>query len=51
MARWAGALRRRRGKAVKQHGRGPFLVCPDLRDSIDEAVESGALSIVDELSC
>jgi hypothetical protein len=37
---------RRQAEALNNHG--VFLVCSDLRDSIDEAVEAGALSIVDE---
>lgn len=39
---------RREAEQLTKHSGGVFLACSDLRDTIDEAVASGALRIVDE---
>jgi len=36
-------------EALKQHGRGLFLVCSELRDSIEEAARRGRVPILDEI--
>ncbi|MGE2723864.1 ferredoxin [Mycolicibacterium pulveris] len=41
---------RRQAAELNTHGGGVFLACSDLRDSIDEAVNSGTVRIVDEAS-
>jgi len=44
----AACVQRRSAEALAGHGRGLFLVCSELRDSIDDAVRRGQLPIVDE---
>jgi hypothetical protein len=46
----ASCPQRREAEALKQHGRGLFLVCSELRDSIEDAARRGRLPIVDELT-
>ncbi|WP_326546431.1 ferredoxin [Mycolicibacterium sp. ND9-15] len=43
----ARCLQRREFDAIRQADR-PFLVCSELRDSIEDAARSGSLRIVDE---
>ena len=43
----ARCVERREADRIAVHHRGPFLVCSALRDSIEAAVASGQLAIVD----
>jgi hypothetical protein len=50
----ARCLERRHWRAATQRTRGLFLVCPKLRDAIEDAAHNGAIPILDEpsgLSC
>ena len=44
----AACVQRQSAEALAGHGRGVFLVCSALRDSIDDAVRRGRVPIVDE---
>jgi hypothetical protein len=39
---------RRGAEELRQHNRGPFLVCSELRDSIEDLARCGALPILDD---
>lgn len=41
-------IQRRQALALADHGRGAFLVCSELRDSIEDAARRGELPIVDD---
>lgn len=47
-AAMAACAQRRQAMDLVDHGRGLFLSCSELRDSIDDAVRRGELVIVDE---
>lgn len=42
----AACVQRREASALADHGRGAFLVCSQLRDSIEDAARRGDLPIV-----
>lgn len=47
-AAMAACVQRREASALDDHGRGAFLVCSQLRDSIEDAARRGDLPIVDD---
>ena len=44
-------LERRDWIATPQRTAGPFLVCSELRDSIEDAARNGAIALLDEVGC
>jgi hypothetical protein len=46
----ARCAERAEAQKISEHGRGVFLVCSALSESITEAVRQGDLSIVDEIA-
>lgn len=49
-AAMAACVQRRVADALAGHGRGPLLVCSELRASIEDAALRGDVPIVDEVS-